>query len=119
MEPIDSNVRAEAAATIDLIGLNRAPTGPYRSTFADLRPAMRVECYLAAMEAKDVYEANPIPAVAKLAGVAASGYGFYSIWMTVFSNFPEVQQEIREAFPGTYVVTDETGTRTVRPGGLI
>ena len=119
VEPIDGDVRAEAAATIDLMGLNRSPVGPVRSTVADLRPVNRAECYLAANLARSYYEAAPSSAMAKSAGLTASGFGFYSIWMTVFANYPEVQGEIREAFPGTYVVMDETGNRTVRPGGLI
>ena len=109
----------EADATILLMGLNRGGAGAPAATVADLRPSHRIDCWLAAQRALELYMEQPTERMAELVAIAAQGRGFYSIWMTVFSDYPQVQQYIRVAFPGTYVEEDEDGVRVVRPGGLI
>ena len=46
------------------------------------------------------------------------GHGFYSIWLTVFQAYPDVLDEIKAHFPGTYEPTlDPTGQPLKRAAG--
>jgi hypothetical protein len=52
-------------------------------------------------------------------GLTAKGYGFYSVWKTVFQNEPEVLPEIERHFVGTYNLVDMAGVPISRTNGLI
>jgi hypothetical protein len=50
---------------------------------------------------------------------AALGYGFFSVWMTVFHDVPAVCQALVSAFTGTAVDCFDHGNAVTRPGGRV
>jgi hypothetical protein len=52
-------------------------------------------------------------------GLTAKGWGFYSIWKTIFQNEPDVLSEIEQHFVGTYNLVDAAGLPIRRANGLI
>lgn len=66
------------------------------------RVAKRIEVWGIALEAKTDVDANPdIDAVRRLAVKVAERAGFFSIWMTVFSDDVDMRNRLIDAFPGT------------------
>lgn len=52
--------------------------------------------------------------------IAAKGFGFFSIWMTIFSEYPDIQRQLIDLFPGTSPSCfDANGKPINRPGGII
>lgn len=51
---------------------------------------------------------------------AALGYGFPSVWQTVFDAYPEVRLALLDAFPGTSKGSfDDLGRPVNRAGGVL
>lgn len=66
------------------------------------RVSQRMEVWAVAEEAKSDINAHPgNDAVRRGAIRAAKGYGFFSIWMTVFHNDPDMRNRLIDAFDGT------------------
>lgn len=66
------------------------------------RASQRMEVWAVAEEAKSDVDANPgNDAVRRGAIRAAKGYGFFSIWMTVFHNDQDMRNRLIDAFGGT------------------
>lgn len=66
------------------------------------RVSQRMEVWAVAEEAKSDVDANPDnEAVRRGAIRTAKGYGFFSIWMTVFHNDHEMRNRLIDAFDGT------------------
>jgi hypothetical protein len=119
IEPVNNGVRTEAQATIDLMGLDRRPGGRRRPTQADSRWIHRLEAWLAARRSLKNWNGTPSPAMADQIALTAKGHGFYSVWMNVFKDIPDVLDAIRNEFPNTYNNIDVSGTRILRAGGII
>lgn len=117
--PFEGMIEEEAQATINLMGLDRRTGGKPAATFADLRPLHRTRAWANATASLNLYEQAPSPIAALLISGIAAGFGFYSIWMTVFDAHSEVTAAIRNVFPGTYSEVNENGIRLEREGGLI
>jgi hypothetical protein len=50
----------------------------------------------------------------------AKSRGFFSVWMTVFENYPEVKKELIQLFPGTAICCfDSDGKPVNRTGAII
>ena len=103
----DQTTRDRSKATIALMGLDKhAPntgTTAYQKA-SDLRFQHRIEAWRkAAIHLKDYRNApdNFKPQLALYIVEVVQGYGFWSVWMTVFSNQPKVQKLLIEGFPGT------------------
>ena len=66
------------------------------------RVAQRMEVWAVAEETRADVEAHPDNnAVKRCAVNAAKGYGYFSIWMTVFSANPDMRNRLIDAFEGT------------------
>ncbi len=83
---------------IDLVGLDRDPSHPAYSTKDD-RWEARMEVWGIAVKYLNDYQNNEI----KLARILdmAKFSGYWSIWMAVFKQYPDVKRELIKAFPGT------------------
>jgi len=114
--------QAKAKALLDLVGLQRhqAP-GWANPAPRDKRWQQREEIWAIAERSLELFE--------KLVGVneareqviiAAQGYGFFSVWMTVFEDHPEVRRDLIRVFTGTAPTCfDPDGKPLSRPGGAI
>ncbi len=109
----------EPMATIDLMGLDRRPGGKNEPTDADSRWIHRLQTWLVAKQSFDNWKSCPTEAMADQIAKTAKGYGFYSIWLTVFRNEPQVVNAIQDQFPNTYRDVDSHGVRRVRTGGVL
>lgn len=85
--------QVEAQNTIGLMNLN-APGGKN-----DEIRMIRMEQWNVASDLLDEYKRKKISIDSIVENVVANGY--WSVWMTVFKDYPEVTQKIADAFPGT------------------
>lgn len=91
-----------AKNTIDLVGLDRRPGHPqYNPVLADRRWQERLTALGIAQEALIDLQNNDTPQMRKQIIRTAQGQGFWSIWMTVFQNDPDMLNRFIDAFPGT------------------
>ena len=66
------------------------------------RVSQRMEAWAVAEEARSDVDANPGNVAVKCSVIrAAKAYGFFSIWMTVFSNDADMCNRLIDAFAGT------------------
>ena len=88
--------RTEAENLFNLVGLGRRPTNDPRAS--DLRWRKRREAWRNAEIARQsITEGADIEWVIMLAQAS----GFWSVWMAVFSECPEVRERLERSFPGT------------------
>lgn len=67
------------------------------------RVAQRMEVWLVAQRSRGHLQRNPSEAIREQILETARGYGFFSIWMTVFLDNPEMRRRFIASFPGTAV----------------
>lgn len=91
---INSPQKENAEQTIALMNLN--PKNSRKDSICEIRKRK----WLAAKDILDCYEKNGAPAIESIVNLAVSG-GYWSVWMSVFKNHPEVTKKISDAFPGT------------------
>lgn len=66
------------------------------------RVSQRMETWAVAMEARSDVDANPDNVAVKDGVIrAAKAYGFFSIWMTIFSDDSDMRNRLIDAFEGT------------------
>lgn len=66
------------------------------------RVSQRMEAWAVAEEARSAVDANPGNVAVKRGVIrAAKAYGFFSIWMTVFSDDSDMRNRLIDAFEGT------------------
>ncbi len=113
--------KAIAKNTLDLIGLDRKPGHPqYKTTSADERWQERLDAVGTAKEAFADLQKNDTPEMRKQIVSNAQGRGFFSIWMTVFKDDPDMLNRFINAFLGTCTdCFDVEGKAIPRPGGRI
>jgi len=114
--------RTRAQALIDLAGLDRhGAQGWNRPAARDKRWRQREEVWSLAEQCRTHYETlNRSDAALDLVTGVAAGYGFFSVWMTVFETYPKVRSALIETFPGTsQSCFDNDGEAVNRPGGTI
>jgi uncharacterized protein (TIGR02646 family) len=110
---------------VQLVKLHRHPLAANRQdrpTKADRRHKLRGEAWLVASEVKhDYLTENRDPTIKKLiCEHLAPATGFFSVWMTVFSDHPEMLNGFIEAFTGTAQdCFDANGKAIPRPNGLL
>lgn len=121
-DDLDDVVRSRCRVLLDLVGLDRhrAPGWP-RPTPTDKRWQQREEIWVAAEQSLRLFEAlGQVPAALDLVTKVARGYGFLSVWLTVFDAYPAVKRALVDAFPGTAKdCFDDAGRLVNRPGGLL
>ncbi len=90
---------ASAAMTIEELGLNRKEGDPKHTT-ADDRFKYRRQALVLATRYLQKFETGKadVETIVDL----ARGYGFWLVWMEVFANHSDVQQNLANAFQGTH-----------------
>ncbi|MEA5553139.1 hypothetical protein VB713_19545 [Anabaena cylindrica UHCC 0172] len=108
-----------AKNTLDLVGLDRKPGHP-KITPADERWKERFVTVGIAQEALSDLQNNDTPEMRKQIVRTAQGQGFWSIWMTIFKDDPDMLQRFISAFPGTCGDCFDVQGKTIpRPKGRI
>jgi len=92
--------RARASALIELTGLDRRPGHP-QCSLRDTRWRKREEAWSIASHSLTRLHQNNTPHMREQILVSARGHGFWSVWMTVFQDEPEVLRLLIQEFPGT------------------
>lgn len=111
--------KAIAKNTLDLIGLDRK-TGHPKITQADERWKERFDTLRVAHETFADLKNNDTPEMRKQIVLNAQGRGFFSVWMTVFKDDPDMLNRLINAFPGTAGdCFDQQGKAIHRPQGRI
>jgi uncharacterized protein (TIGR02646 family) len=114
--------QARARVLIDIVGLDRhRAQGWPRPAARDKRWQQRDELWAIAKDCVTAFEAlGQSDDARSLIISTAKGYGFLSVWLTVFDAYPAVKLALIEAFPGTAKnCFDDTGGAVNRPGGAI
>lgn len=95
---ISDHLKKEAKKLIELVGLDRRP-GHRDYSNKDKRYRERKKAWEMSQRYLTKYQKNncEIEMITDL----ASANGFWSIWMHTFTEYPEVQKELINAFPGT------------------
>jgi hypothetical protein len=116
-----TNIQTMAQGTIDLMGLDRKPSGRNEPTEADLRWIFREMAWTQAKNSEKRWKKCPTPEMAEQIADTSLG-GFYSIWMVVFKNEPLVLTAIEDAHKNIGLFKEylpTTGQRIVRTNGNI
>jgi len=110
--------RGKAEKIIRLVGLDKRPgRSPRRS---DRRWLNRREAWDKAEETLLKWTNNPITELAETIVLLVKARGYWSVWMTVFKDDPEMLRRFIEALPGTAEdCFDENGKPLPRNSGSI
>lgn len=113
--------KQKAQALLDLVGLQRHPASENKPTDKDKRWQQREEAWQTATIARGHYETLERQEEAKeLVLTVAINNGFFSVWMSVFADYPEIKTELIKSFPGTASSCfDAEGNPVNRPSGNI
>ena len=115
-------VRRQAKALLELVGLDRHPgAGVHRgSSLGDQRWRERREIWDKAKLSLDRLRKKPGPLMRQQILDTARGFGFWSVWMTIFEREPEMRQMFIEGFHGTCrECFGPRGAPLRRPGGRL
>jgi uncharacterized protein (TIGR02646 family) len=97
--------RALAESTLALVGLDKAISVMHDENGKQValdRVSQRMEVWGVALEAKADVDEQPLSQALRQATVrAAQGYGFFSIWMTVFADDADMRNRLIDGFVGT------------------
>ena len=110
--------QAQAEATIKLTGLKRTPGN--NPAASDRRWLNRLEAWnIAEQSLQNLQRAGSQFMRAQIV-LTAKANGFWSVWMTVFRDYPDMRGLFIEAFPGTsQECFDNVCNEVHRPGGSI
>ncbi|MBS2039592.1 HNH endonuclease [bacterium] len=119
---LSSALKAQAQNLLDLVGLQKHGASPKRKPRrGDKRWMDREQAFATALRSKSGYEKIPPgarPEYLSLLLDAAVGIGFFSCWLTVFKDYPEVCTNLIARMPGTATdCFDAKGRPLSRPGG--
>ncbi|MCP5499962.1 MAG: TIGR02646 family protein [Leptospiraceae bacterium] len=124
---IENEIKRKVENTIELFGLNKNYI-PHRNWIKDSliqsaleRWGQRLNTFEVAHDSLNNYRENQTLQMANQIGKTAKGFGFFSIWMKVFQDYPDVKNEIISAFKGTATDCFDSKGDSIspRPGGLI
>jgi hypothetical protein len=111
-------ITALAETLRDLVGLDRKPGHPLLS-MADRRWQHRLDAYDKAIIARDGINDLPGDLVRRaLAVQTAQATGFFSVWMAVFQDDPDMRRRLIAAFPVAADCYDEATVEAPRPAGM-
>ena len=104
-------------ALTDLVGLQRHPASEDKPTDRDKRWQQREEAWKTATIARRLYDSLEREEEAKeFVLIAAIENGFFSVWMSVFADYPEIKTELITSFAGTASSCfDDNGDSINRP----
>lgn len=119
-----AGVQAQAEALRDLVGLDRHQHIPHkRPAPRDKRWKDREQVWATALKERQRLERFPVEVrdlAREIIADAALGYGFFSVWMTVFRDDETIRRALIQRFTGTAVdCFDARGLPMNRPGGRI
>jgi len=104
---LDNDLKEKVEASIKLTGLDRLPPKGGSITWrkaSDRRFEHRVQAWVTSHEHMSTYSIADVETRKMIIPFVKSivlGEGFWSIWMTAFQEFPEVQQALIDSFSGT------------------
>ncbi len=118
-DKVSGAVAAKAAMTIQLTRLNA--TEPLRPKLKDLRRYHRMQAHSKALLNKVLLENEPHSSGLRTSiAMTAVATGYFSVWMHVFADDPDMRRRFIDAFPGTARdCFDTSGNPVNRPGGRI
>jgi uncharacterized protein (TIGR02646 family) len=117
---LSDDLKAIAANTLALTGLDRIPTHPKFNIRTDERWHERNTAWGKAERAKFNLQHQPTEAMREQIIDTATSTGFWSVWMTVFQGDADMRRRLIEAFPGTCSSSFDADTQPIpRPGGQI
>jgi len=119
---LPDGLKRQANRLVKLVGLDRhEASGRPKPAGRDKRWQQRIDAWNAAVLARALYaELGDVPAARKLVLMAAEGYGFFSVWMTVFGNHRAIRKGLIQRFKGTAVdCFDPNFDVQPRPGGRL
>jgi uncharacterized protein (TIGR02646 family) len=114
--------KTRAKALLDLVGLQRHQAPGWDDPAPrDKRWKDRELVWLIAEKCRDNFETIVEKDAARdLVLLTAQGYGFFSVWMTVFDAYPNIKRELIKLFPGTATSCfDPDGKPIDRPNSII
>ena len=95
---------AVAACTLKLTGLDKEVRQAFDENgklIATDRISQRMEAWLKAKRSKDRLRSNPSPELIESIVELALSEGFFSVWLTVFKDMPDMRRKLIDGFPGT------------------
>lgn len=109
-----------AQKTLELTGLDRHPNASIQPTPKDKRWNHRRQAWDLAQQAKTLLATNNNPMMRNYVTNNAKAIGFWSIWMTIFQDDPDMLNRFIQAFPGTCEhCFDSNGKPIPRRGGKL
>lgn len=114
---LPTDLAEKANAMIQLVGLDKTPK---TSVSSDRRWLARSEAWRIAERTKTRLQRNNNEDFREQVIETAVGHAYWSIWMTVFADDPDILCRLIEAFPGTASECfDDNGNPVPRPGGQL
>lgn len=115
------DTEAPAHRLMALVGLDRHKAGGWpRPAKRDKRWLDREEVWALAVRLRGIARQLDSNEARDCVVAAAVGYGFFSVWMTVFADDRHVKIELVQRFPGTSTACfDAQGAAVMRPGGRV
>lgn len=111
---LNGNLKEKAIKTLDLLGLNKLPSEPDGRCIARREAWQKAERKKQGLATYDTEERRQ-----EIIDFALER-GFFSIWMTVFKNDPDIKKRLITAFTGTAQnCFDAQGNPVPRPGGQL
>lgn len=107
-----------AQDTLALTGLDKSPNQVFDSNgqlVAIDRYSQRKDVWLIAQDSKNDLSHSPTAGMRKQIVRLALAEGFFSIWLAVFSDYPEMRKMLIDAFPGTAKDCFDANTIPIKP----
>lgn len=109
----------KAQTTLELTGLDRVPGHP-KLTVKDRRWKERFQVWSIALLARSNLQSADTPEMREVISVMSQGFGFWSVWLTVFFEDIDMCQRLIAAFSGTAPDCFDDDTNFLpRPGGAL
>jgi uncharacterized protein (TIGR02646 family) len=119
-ENLSIDQKKRAVATIKLTGLHKHPLNDPEAS--DRRWKNRRETWDIAIRSKSNLLKCDKPEMREQIVFTATGHAYWSVWMTVFKDHPDMLQRFIEAFPGTCRECFDNSSNfapLARPGGQV
>lgn len=119
---MNATQQAKAQALLNLVGLQRHQASDWeKPAKKDKRWQQREEVWMVAESCREKFEAlNQCTEAKELVLTVAQSKGFFSVWMTVFNDYPEIKRRLVQLLPGTATdCFDQEAKPLNRPGSII
>lgn len=117
LEPAERSLAQATASLLNLLSFPGSNPPPSR---ADRRVEQRRKMWKKAIAMRQMLASQDSDLARHFLSEAAAANGFWTVWMTVFQDDPDLRRRLIEAFPGTAgECFDATTAFVKRPGGLL